>query len=115
MFSDRDETLHGLGLGKNWKPRKQKQKKDYNSGNYCEPWPFLQVGERVRVEYGPFAGTEGIVLMFKKTYRLVISINMLQRSVAVEIDRDWLKPMTKSVSLTEAKNILPSLGPASKK
>src|SRR5215813_15647041 len=63
------------------------------SGNYCEPWPFLQVGQRVRVESGPLAGTEGIVLMFKNTYRLVISINMLQRSVAVEIDRDSLKPL----------------------
>jgi len=61
------------------------------SGNYCEPSSFLQVGERVRVEYGPLAGTEGIVLMFKNTCRLVISINMLQRSVAVEIDRDCLK------------------------
>mgnify|MGYP001148975299 CR=1 FL=1 len=60
------------------------------SGNYCEPSPFLQVGERVCVESGPLAGTEGIVLMFKNTYRLVVSINMLQRSVAVEIDRDCL-------------------------
>src|SRR5262245_50359473 len=88
-----------VGFGKNFIPV---QKGELNairavlkSGNYCEPWPYLQVGERVRVEYGPFAGIEGIVLMFKKTYRLVISINMLQRSVAVEIDRDWLKPITK--------------------
>ena len=66
------------------------------SGNYCEPWPFLQIGQRVRVESGPLAGTEGIVLMFNKTYRLVISINMLQRSVAVEIDRDCLEPVTKT-------------------
>jgi transcription antitermination factor NusG len=73
------------------------------SRNYCEPWPFLQVGERVRVEYGPFAGTEGIVLVVKNTYRLVISINMLRRSVAVEIDRDCLKPVTKSISQREAK------------
>jgi transcription antitermination factor NusG len=66
------------------------------NGTHCEPWPFLQVGQRVRVEYGAFAGTEGFVLMFKNTYRLVISINLLQRSVAVEIDRDCLKPLTQS-------------------
>jgi hypothetical protein len=47
----------------------------------------------VQVEYGPLAGTEGSVLIFKNTYRLIISINMLQRSVAVEIDRDCLKPV----------------------
>lgn len=68
------------------------------SGNYCEPWPFLQVGQRVRVEYGPLAGTEGIVLMLKNMCRLVISINILQRSVAVEIDRDRLQPLAKSVT-----------------
>ena len=73
------------------------------SGNYCEPWPFLQVGQRVRVESGPLAGTEGIVFMFKKTCRLIISINMLQRSVAVEIDRDRLKPVTTSMSLGKVK------------
>ena len=66
------------------------------SGNYCGPWPFLQVGERVRVEYGPLAGTEGIVLLCKNMYRLVISVNLLQRSVAVEIDRDCLEPVMKT-------------------
>ena len=63
------------------------------SGTYCEPWPFLEVGQRVRVEYGPLAGTEGLVTMVKNSCRLVISVNMLQRSVAVEIDRDCLKPV----------------------
>ena len=60
------------------------------SGIYCEPWPFLQIGERVRVERGPLSGIEGILLTVKNTYHLVISINLLQRSVAVEIDRDCL-------------------------
>ena len=65
------------------------------SGSFCEPWPFLELGQRVRVEYGPLAGTEGLVVMLKNSYRLVISVNMLQRSVAVEIDRDCLKPLDK--------------------
>jgi len=60
---------------------------------YCEPWPFLEVGRRVCVEHGPLAGTQGIVTMVKNTYRLVISVNMLQRSVAVEIDRECLKAL----------------------
>jgi transcription antitermination factor NusG len=63
------------------------------SGKYCEPWPFLQVGQRVRVEHGSLTGTEGFVMLVKSTYRLVISINILQRSVGVEIDRDCLKPI----------------------
>src|SRR5215510_15103792 len=73
------------------------------SGTYCEPWPFLQVGQRVRVEYGPLAGTEGLVLMFKNSCRLVISINMLQRSVAVEIDRDCLTLVTMTSGQRNAK------------
>jgi transcription antitermination factor NusG len=86
-----------VGFGRNITPVDETELRSIRailkSGNYCEPWPYLQVGQRVQVEYGPFAGTEGIVLMFKNTYRLVISINMLQRSVAVEIDRDCLKPI----------------------
>jgi len=76
-----------------------------NSGNFYEPWPFLQVGQRVSVEYGPLAGTEGFVLMVKNTYRFVISVNMLQRSVAVEIDRECLKPVSRPLvaSLKTAK------------
>jgi len=61
---------------------------------YCEPWPYLAVGQRVRVEYGPLAGTEGLVMMLKNAYRLVISVNLLQRSVSVEIDRECLKPLS---------------------
>jgi transcription antitermination factor NusG len=61
------------------------------SNLYCEPWPFLQVGQKVCVERGPLAGTQGIVILVKNRYRLVISVNLLQRSVAVEIDRDCLR------------------------
>ena len=68
-----------------------------SSGAHCEPWPFPERGQRVRVEYGSLAGTEGIVLAVKNTYRLVISVNLLQRSVAVEIDRDCLKVIPSTV------------------
>ncbi len=64
------------------------------SGTHFEPWPFLQVGQTVRVENGPLTGTEGLVARVKDSYRLVISVNLLQRSVAVEIDRDCLKPVS---------------------
>src|SRR5262245_37896449 len=73
------------------------------SGRFCEPWPFLEVGQRVRVEYGPLAGTEGLVVLLKNTYRLVISVNMLQRSVAVEIDRECLKPLERPTAVNHTK------------
>lgn len=57
------------------------------SGMQCGPWPFLQAGERVSVERGPLAGLRGTVVEVKSGLRLVLSLPLLQRSVAVEIDR----------------------------
>jgi transcription antitermination factor NusG len=51
-----------------------------------EPHPFLQVGDWVRVKSGPLAGQEGILLSKKKSWRLVVSVELLGRSVAVEVD-----------------------------
>ena len=56
------------------------------SGVPNQPWPFLQLGNRVRIESGPLRGLEGILTEFKGNHRLVVSVTLLQRSVAVEID-----------------------------
>jgi transcription termination/antitermination protein NusG len=55
-------------------------------GRRCEPHPFLTVGERVRVCRGPLSGAIGIVTRIKNELRLVISMELLMRSVAVEVD-----------------------------
>lgn len=64
------------------------------SGLPATPWPYLRTGQRVLIEHGPLAGIEGIVLELKKELRLVVSVTMLQRSVGVEIDREWIRPLT---------------------
>jgi transcription antitermination factor NusG len=57
----------------------------------AEPWPYLCVGQRVRIEKGPLTGVEGILLAAKKGNRvLVVSVTLLQRSVAVEIDEEFV-------------------------
>lgn len=63
------------------------------SGLPRQPWPFLQVGDRVKVAAGPLSGIEGILLSFKGRKRLVLSVTLLQRSVAVEIDEDGVLPL----------------------
>jgi transcription antitermination factor NusG len=63
------------------------------SGLAAQPWPFLGIGAKVYVERGPLAGVEGIVTSTDKAYRLVVSVNLLQRSIAVEIDRAWARPL----------------------
>ena len=64
-----------------------------NSRSHYEPWPFIRVGQRVRVEYGALAGLEGWVVEIRKSRKLVVPLTLLQRSVAVEIDRDWVEPI----------------------
>jgi transcription antitermination factor NusG len=65
------------------------------SGLPLGPWPFLRVGERVRVEAGPLCGVEGILTQVKDAWRVVVSIELLQRSVAAEVDRDSLALVTR--------------------
>lgn len=55
-------------------------------------WPFLHTGQRVVVERGPLAGVEGILTEFKRQFRIVVSIAILQRSVSAEMDADWVRP-----------------------
>jgi len=61
-----------------------------HSGLAAQPWPYLRVGDLVRVQYGALSGLEGILVEVRKRHRLVVSVTLLQRSVAVEIDRDWV-------------------------
>ena len=64
------------------------------SGLPAMPWPFLRTGNRVLIEEGPLGGIEGIVLSMKKECRLIVSVTMLQRSMGVEIDRAWVRPLS---------------------
>lgn len=57
------------------------------------PHPYLKVGRRVRVKFGPLAGCEGILIRKKSLARLVLSVNLLQQSVSAEIDADCVEPL----------------------
>lgn len=54
-----------------------------------EPHPFLKCGDRVRVAAGALEGIEGILVRKKNLIRLVISVELLAKSVAVEVDA-WM-------------------------
>jgi len=62
-----------------------------NSGFPVQQWPFLRAGQKVRVERGPLRGTEGVIVSQKDAWMMVVSIELLQRSVAVLLDRSVLK------------------------
>ena len=55
-------------------------------GLRAEPHPFLAVGRRVRISAGPFAGLEGVLKRKKSNLRVVVSLELIQRSVAVDVD-----------------------------
>jgi transcription antitermination factor NusG len=62
-------------------------------GPFCvEPHPYLKCGERVRVKRGSLEGVEGVLVRKKNLYRLVLSVNMVAQSVAVEIDAADVEP-----------------------
>jgi transcription antitermination factor NusG len=63
------------------------------SGLPAEPCPYLEVGQRVRVDSDAFRGVEGILTAFKGSQRIVVSVSLLRRSVALEIERVRVTPI----------------------
>jgi transcription antitermination factor NusG len=59
----------------------------------ARPWPYLRAGQKVQVEEGPLKGVEGLLLREKGRERLVVSVHLLQRSLAVELDRYAVRPV----------------------
>jgi transcription antitermination factor NusG len=55
------------------------------AGVKAAPHPYLKIGQKVRVKYGPLAGMTGILVRKKDKFRLVISLDLIMRSVAAEI------------------------------
>jgi len=90
-------VLHFVGIGRTPVPIDDEEiiaiQSAVKSGLSAEPWPFLEAGQRVRLEDGPLAGLEGFLVEVRKQYRVVVSVALLQRSVAVEIDRQWVTPL----------------------
>jgi transcriptional antiterminator NusG len=79
-----------------------------DSGLPVTPYPYIQVGQAVLIERGPLSGVEGILVELKGKVRLVVSVNLLQRSVSAEVDRHSIRPIpTLSTDLGRRK--LPSI------
>jgi len=63
------------------------------SGLPHQPWPFLHIGDQVEIELGPLKGLRGILVEMRGAHRLVLSVTLLRRSVAVEIDSEFVKSL----------------------
>jgi len=63
------------------------------SGVQLMMYPFLKVGQRIRVRGGCLNGLEGILVARPREYTLVVSIDAIQRSIAVNIDSYQIEPV----------------------
>ena len=93
-------VLHFVGIGKTPVPIEDAEiaaiQAANRSGLLTEPWPYLEIGQRVRLDDGPLAGLEGILVGTSKQERIVVSVTLLKRSVAVAIERRWATPLGSS-------------------
>jgi transcription antitermination factor NusG len=91
-------VVHVVGTGKTPVPIDEDEiaaiQAAVKSGFSTQPWPFVEIGQRVRIEYGPLCGIEGLLLGFRGHHRIVLSITLLQRSVTVEINGEWARPLS---------------------
>jgi transcription antitermination factor NusG len=81
------------------------------SGFGISPHPFLRTGQRVRIESGSLYGLEGLIADVRKRDRLILSVNLLQRSIAVEIDSASVTPIQSPAN--RAAGMKPVWSPAS--
>ena len=102
-------VLHFVGIGRAPAPIEESEitaiQAAVRSGLRPEPWPYVEVGQRVQLAAGPLSGLEGLLVEERKQHRIVVSVSLLKRSVAVEIDRNWVKPvesLRRDVSLPAA-------------
>lgn len=65
-----------------------------NSGLLAQPWPFLRTGQAVTIEEGPLRSVTGVLTEIDGSEQLIISITLLQRSLAVSIPRHAVRPVS---------------------
>jgi transcription antitermination factor NusG len=61
-------------------------------GVQAAPHPYLKAGRRVRITHGPLEGLEGIVIRKKNAWRFVLSLDLIQRSIRLDIDSSLVEP-----------------------
>lgn len=88
-------VLHIVGIGKEPVPIDREEMSSIVKIAQCkrtaEPHVFLPAGTRVRVTSGPLMGARGIIAASRLGTRLIASLTLLQRSIAVEINPDWIE------------------------
>jgi transcription antitermination factor NusG len=92
---------HIVGIGKIPEPIRESEieaiRTLVKSEAAYEPCPYVSVGQVVRVEYGSLCGLTGLVTHLRGQSRLIISVDILMRSVSVDIEQAWVRPIKTKV------------------
>jgi transcription antitermination factor NusG len=75
----------------------------------AEPHPYLTIGKRVRILRGPLEGREGILVRRKANLRVILSIDLIVRSIVVDVDAVDVEPILTGSVGTESRAATPSL------
>jgi hypothetical protein len=67
------------------------------SGLAVEPWPYVEIGQKVRLEDGPLRGLEGICVGHSKQ-QVIVSVTLLRRSIAITVEREWVQSIYAAAS-----------------
>jgi transcription antitermination factor NusG len=99
-------VIHIVGVGKTPIPVDENEMASIQrlerSSLAITPWPYPEMGGVARIEEGPLKGLTGIVVRIKSGLKLVLSVSLLQRAVAVEIDRRWIAATIPTRSAVDA-------------
>lgn len=71
------------------------------SGLPVMPASYLPVGQRIMLDRGPLSGVEGVIVAHKNQEQFIVSVSLLQRSIAVEVDGNWISPIVQRSSAQE--------------
>ena len=87
--------LYLVGVGKNPEPVDEAEiagiRAVLRSGLTVTPWPNLVVGQKLRLKHGPLRGLEGVLTRIANRHRIYVSVTLLQRSISVEVDPEWVQ------------------------
>ena len=90
--------LYLVGVGKNPEPVDETEivgiQAVLRSGLTVTPWPNLVVGQKVRLKHGPLKGLDGVLTRIANRHRIYVSVTLLKRSISVEVDPNWVQPVS---------------------
>jgi transcription antitermination factor NusG len=72
------------------------------SGLPYSVWPSLVIGQKVRLEAGPLCGLEGVLTRIRNQHKIYVSVTLLQRSVSVEVNYDWIRVIDRARTIPSA-------------